>query len=200
MQNAAAEADRYFTDRAGLVQAASVAIEELLEEYFDILPIERYLIADTIKLTIPSVLPTRKKAVVPTIMPAGPEQRETYIRLLCNTLNGWSKNSPYTVRGVSIASEKLGVGIAVLEKASRNASPMDTRDLPDILAALDQLSKVTKRKLNSFELLRGTKIFDGNSLYLVKQIGQRFWSTTAALNDADEIASTILMQTGQGVA
>jgi hypothetical protein len=194
MQNAASEADGYFIDRAGLVRAASVTIEPLLDEYFDILPNEQYLIADTVKITIPSVLPSRKKVVVPTIMPAGPEQRETYIRLLCKTLNGWSKNGPYTVRGVSIASEKLGIGIAVLEKASRNAPPMNIHDLPDVLAALDQLSKVTKRKLNSFELLRGTKIFDGNSLYLVKQIGQRFWSATAALNDADEIASTILMQ------
>jgi hypothetical protein len=43
-------------------------------------------------------------------------------------------------------------------------------------------------------------VFDGDRLYLVKPIGQRFWTETAALNDADEIASAILMQTGQGVA
>jgi hypothetical protein len=195
IQKTASGADRHFVDRAELIRAASEIIEPLVEEYFDILPFEQSLIADTVKITIPSVLPNRKKAVIPTIMPARHEQREKYIELLCKTLNGWSKNGPYTVRGVSIASEKLGVGIAVLEKAPRDAPSMEIRDLPDVLATLDQLRKVTKRKLNGFELLRGTKIFDRNSLYLVKQIGQRFWSETAALNDADEIAGTILMLT-----
>ena len=36
-------------------------------------------------------------------------------------------------------------------------------------------------------------VFDQDSLYVVKPIGQRYWSQTAALNDADEIAGTILM-------
>jgi hypothetical protein len=45
------------------------------------------------------------------------------------------------------------------------------------------------------EIIRGIKIFDGDRLYLVKPIGQRFWTQTAALNDADEIAGTILMHT-----
>jgi len=39
-----------------------------------------------------------------------------------------------------------------------------------------------------------------NSLYIVKPIGLRFWTQTAALNDADEIANTILMHTSQGEA
>lgn len=194
VHDATSEADRYFVDRVGIVDAASASIDRLLDEYFDILTVERSLIADTVQITIPSVLPSRNKANVPTIMPAGQDRRDTYIRLLCDTLNGWSKNGPYTVRGVSIASEKLGVGLAVLEKASRNAPSMQIGEVPDLLVALDELRKVVGRKLNSFELLRGTKIFTGNSLYLVKQIGQRFWSTTAALNDADEIAATILMQ------
>jgi len=66
--------------------------------------------------------------------------------------------------------------------------------------ALDHFKAAAKRQLNGFELIRGIKIFDGNRLYLVKHIGQRFWSATAALNDADEIAGTIIMQTPGAVA
>jgi hypothetical protein len=73
-------------------------------------------------------------------------------------------------------------------------------NLDDLLSALDRLRKITSQKLNTLELIRGAKVFDGDRLYLVKPIGQRFWTETAALNDADEIASAILMQTGQGVA
>jgi hypothetical protein len=68
------------------------------------------------------------------------------------------------------------------------------------LGALERLRKVTSRKLNTLELIRGAKVFDRDRLYLVKPIGQRFWTETAALNDADEIAGTILMHTPQGVA
>ena len=41
----------------------------------------------------------------------------------------------------------------------------------------------------------GVMVFDSNRLYVVKPIGQRFWTQTAAMNDADEIAGTILMRT-----
>lgn len=164
VHDATSEADRYFVDRLGIVDAASASIDKLLDEYFDILPVERALIADTAQITIPSVLPSRNKTNVPTLMPAGQDRRDAYIKLLCDTLNGWSKESPYTVRGVSIASEKLGVGIAILEKASRNAPAMQNRELPDLLVALDELRKVAGRRVNSFELLRGTKVFSGSNL------------------------------------
>jgi hypothetical protein len=72
--------------------------------------------------------------------------------------------------------------------------------LGDLLTALEHLRGITSQKLNTLELIRGAKVFDRDRLYLVKPIGQRFWTETAALNDADEIAATILMQTGQGVA
>jgi hypothetical protein len=36
------------------------------------------------------------------------------------------------------------------------------------------------------------KVFDKNLLYITKPLGQRFWTNTAALNDADEVAATIL--------
>lgn len=43
-------------------------------------------------------------------------------------------------------------------------------------------------------------VFDRKRLYMVKPIGQRFWTQTAAMNDADEIAGTILMRSSEGDA
>jgi len=45
--------------------------------------------------------------------------------------------------------------------------------------------------------MRGLKVFEGSLLYITKPLGQRFWSRTAALNDADDIAGTILMRSAQ---
>ncbi|NJL28852.1 MAG: hypothetical protein HC897_13650 [Thermoanaerobaculia bacterium] len=44
----------------------------------------------------------------------------------------------------------------------------------------------------SLELTRNLKVFDGQTLYLLKPLALRFWTRSAALNDADEIAAAIL--------
>ena len=120
---------------------------------------------------------------------------------LCDTLNGWVKTGTVTVQGRAAGSSTLGIGVAVLKKnRASDVASGPPGDLGDLLIALEHLREITSQKLNTLELIRGAKVFDRDRLYLVKPIGQRFWTETAALNDADEIAGTILMQTGQGVA
>lgn len=199
--SAAAKGTEAFVDREALVRTATDSIERLIDEYFDILTLEKALIDDTMRIIIPSVRPTRTRPLVPTISPSKEQQRDDYTKRLCDTLNGWAKNGPFVVHGRSAASAKLGIGVAVLQKTLTGKLAFDTHeDLSDLLGALDRLQKVTSQRLNTFELIRGAKIFDRDRLYLVKPIGQRFWTQTAALNDADEIAGTILMRTPQRVA
>jgi hypothetical protein len=198
---ASAKADEDFSDRKELVRNANDIIEPLLDEYFDILPLEKILIDDTVQVIIPSVRPTRERVYVPTIEPSNKTQWDDYMKRLCDTLNGWAKNGPFIVHGRATASEKLGIGVAFLQKTrSGDVASGPPEDLGDLLGALDRLRKVTSQKLNTFELIRGAKVFDRDCLYVVKPIGQRFWTQTAALNDADEIAGTILMQTLKGMA
>ncbi len=70
----------------------------------------------------------------------------------------------------------------------------------DLLDALARLRDVTSHRLNVLDLPRAAKVFDGDYLYVLKPIGQRFWTGTAALNDADEIAGSILMQSSKDMA
>lgn len=194
----AAKADEHFADRAELLNRACEETEPLIAEYFDLLPEEKVLIDDTIRTIIPSVRPTLKRKLIPTIEPAGERERQEYTQRLCETLNGWGKRSRYVVHGYAAASPKLGVGIAFLQKVTREAAaPAPPDDLPDVLVALHELQRVTAQRLNVFELLRGTKVFDGDRLFVVKRISRRFWTQTAALNDADEIAGTILMHSAE---
>ncbi|MGB2678514.1 MAG: N-6 DNA methylase [Candidatus Acidiferrum sp.] len=198
---AAAKASGALADRQGIVHVASGSIETLIDEYFDILPLEKTLVDDTLRVIVPSVRPSRANPIIPTIKPSTQHEQDQYVQRLCDTLNGWSKSGPVTVQGRVTGSSTLGIGVAVLKKnrAGEIASgPPD--DLGDLLAALERLRGISSQKLNTLELIRGAKVFDRDRLYLVKPIGQRFWTETAALNDADEIAGTILMQTGQGVA
>lgn len=198
VQSAAGKATVPLCDRASIVAVATDAIEPLVQDYFDILPVERTLIEDTISITIPSIRPTRKRKLIPTIQPATARHIATYKDRLVETLNGWAKEGQFLVHGSGAESYPLGVGVVVLEKIRQgNEAPLPRVD-NDLVAALEELRKIVSRKLNAFEFARGVKVFQGNRLIIVKPIGRRYWTETAALNDADEIAGAILMHTPKG--
>jgi N-6 DNA Methylase len=195
VDEAAGRSDADFVDRAGIVQTASASVEPLIEEYFDILPLEKLLIEDTVKVIIESARPTRARPLVPTIMPATLPQHEAYRDRVCEMLNGWAKRGPFAVRGQVYGSQALGIGLAVLEKVERARAAEPLIDLGgDLLNVLDKVRKAVPRKHGTLDIVRGVMVFDHNRLYVVKPIGQRFWTQTAAMNDADEIAGTILMR------
>ena len=188
-------ADDAFIDRGALLMEVGVSIETLMDEYFDILPVERILIEDTVRVIIPSTRPTRDRRLVPTITPSTEAQRAKYTRRLAGTLNEWAKKSRFLVEGRAIASASLGIGVAILEKnVGGPATPACVEDDGAVMATLERLRRLASRPLNALELMRGIRVFEQERLYIVKPIGRRFWTETAALNDADQVAGSILMQ------
>ncbi|MBP3955339.1 N-6 DNA methylase [Gemmata sp. G18] len=185
--------------RDNIVKKAQVRAEELVDEYFDLNDIERMLIQDTNAVIIPSVRPTRTRIAVPTILPAKPANCQAYVALLCETLNQWASKD-FQVEGRAITDGKLGVGMVVLEKVLRGraASHLDSAT-KNILATLIRIQHVAGSNQGSLALVRDLKVFDKTLLYVTKPIGMRFWTRTAALNDADEIAGTLLMRRKEDV-
>ena len=184
--------------RDEIVSQAMTVTEKLVEEYFDIDDIERMLIADTDNIIIPSIRPTRKSANRPTIRPSNQSNRDAYTLLLCDMLNSWA-NKKYKVHGRTIGDAAVGVGLVVLEKTNRGQSPSHLdAELGDVSAVIVRLQQAAAKNCGTFELVRGLKVFDKNLLYITKPIGQRFWTKTAALNDADEIAASILTLSAKG--
>jgi hypothetical protein len=201
VDSAAREADADLVDRAGIIRDASARIEPLIEEYFDVVPSEKALIDDTIRVVIDSTRPTRARPLVPTLIPATKTQQQAYRDRVCEMLNGWAKSGPFVVRGQVHASRLLGVGIAVLEKIERNCIKESMPEIDeDLIRLLNVVRKAIPRKHATLDVVRGVMVFDNNRLYVVKPIGQRFWTQTAAMNDADEIAGTILMRSPKGDA
>ena len=85
--------------------------------------------------------------------------------------------------------------MVVLEKTRRGEEPHHLQNATQgVLVHLHNLQKGAARGLGSVELARGLKVFDKTLLYVTKPNGRRFWTRTAALNDADEIAGTLLMR------
>jgi hypothetical protein len=198
MVKASKDADAAFVDRPGIIRDCSLRIEPLVKEYFDILPLEQLLVDDTIKVTIASIQPKQTQLPVETVKAISPGQLQTYCNLVCEMLNGWAKRSKHSVRGTAFGSHDLGVALAVFEKVLRRDAdePMEGVN-KDMLAVLDSIRKAAPQKGGTLDLVRGVMAFFGNRLYVVKPIGQRQWTPTAAMNDADEIAGTILMRSRQ---
>ncbi len=194
VQTATREAQKPLVDRDSVVETTQAAIEPLVYEYFDVLPVERVLVEDTVRLSIPSFRPGPRRHSVPAIEPSKPDERVQYTKRLCGTLNGWTRGGESRVVGSPSESETVGAGLVVLEKVDRAQPGPSENGNGDLLAALDGLREAASLKLNTFELVRGVKVFDGNRLFVVKPLERRYWTETAALNDADEIAGSILMQ------
>lgn len=201
MEATMTQATSHFADRQYLVGAATSDIQPLLDEYFDLLPEEKILIEDTMSVVAPSTRPTHSRANLPTAQPSSRNGRDGYVTQVCSTLNGWAPDNGFEVRGRVLASEALGVGIALLERAriGSTSSPQAWYDA-NVLASLARLQTSAASPLNNIEMIRGAKIFHGDLLYVVKPIGARFWTRTAALNDADEIAGAILATGGPATA
>jgi len=194
---AAGEASRDFADREGIVRNTQESVNVLIEEYFDINDIERMLIGDTATIIIPSVQPSRAKPNVPTVKHSSDALLSSYTKLLCDRLNGWAKQE-YKVHARTVVDSSIGVGMVVLEKTNRgqkSAEPPASDD--EVLKTIDSLQRTAAKNHGTFELVRGLKVFDKNRLYITKPLGQRFWTNTAALNDADEIAATILTRSAR---
>ena len=195
---AATRSKEFFSNRTELVRHAQESIERLVDEYFDVLPVERIVVDDTMNIVVPSVQPTLSR-IVPTLEASDAQQRRDYMARLTGTLNRWARPDAYRVGGDVLASSRDGIGIAILEKRSRGdtTATVVAADCSGFLDAFDALRKAAAQKLDTFELTRGAKVFDGSRLYVVKPITRRFWTQTAALVDADEIASTILMHSSE---
>ena len=183
-----------FMNRTGIISDATAKIEPLIYEYFDIQLLEKLLIEDTLKIVIPSIQPTQKRMPVPTVKPSTADQRKAYMNRVCEMINMWAKKGHYIVRGKTFASDRLGIGMAVLEKIDRSEAKSSMNEVDEnILQSLDRLRKIISQQNKTINPVRGLMVFDQNRLYIAKPTAQRNWTQTAALNDADEIAGTILM-------
>lgn len=130
-----------------------------------------------------------------TVKPTTETQLQAYCNRVCDVLSGWAKGGRYAVRGTPIGSATLGVGLVVFEKVVRSEASTPMKGInKDMLAALDDVRRAATQNANTLDLVRGVMAFSGTRLYLVKPISHRYWTQTAALNDADEIAGTILMR------
>jgi len=175
---------------------ADARLEDLVYKYYAIGSDERKLIRDTIEVWEPSSTPHTVKTPMPTTKTPSQELRASYADILTSHLNSWAEGSSYCVSARGSSSTDLRIGVLILEKNS-SFKPYEEFDYIELLEALAQLEQKTRERGGVLLQHKNLKIFNGNALFIVKPLMKRYWTATAALNDADEIAHAILRSGGQ---
>ncbi len=180
-------------ERKAMIESIKKRLEPLVYEYYNIADCEKDLIEDTVNVYEPSSTPTTTKTQIPTLSPTDPEQRKKYVRLICDLLNQWGKRSPYQISGIVTLSESIGLGIVTLYKQEQSIPYSESKSSKILQQTLDRIQKQLPEQKGRIAYRRGLMMFEENQLHIVKPLNVRHWTQTAALNDADEIATAILM-------
>jgi hypothetical protein len=121
-------------------------------------------------------------------------QRRTYADLLCRTLNAWAEGGPFRVNARATVSRNLDLGILTLTKSKKAMGYEETYASSECNAVLDRIWKALRESRGRFSSLRNLKVFDSEEpkIHIVKPLVLFYWTRTAALYDAHEIAASIL--------
>lgn len=181
-----------FLGREILVKKTEDAIEPLIYDYYEISDRELILIEEVANIFEPSSTPASFTTNVPTLRRTTLEDRKGYVHLLCQVLNSWAKRGRLRMSGNSKISTSLGLGIVTLRKSDSTSTYGESTTSNKLQSALKRIRKALPEDKGRISYLRGLKIFEKNQLHIVKPLTLRQWTRTAALNDADELATAIL--------
>ena len=181
-----------FLGRELRVKETQNAIEPLLYEYFQISDREKMLIEDTDNIFEPSSTPASLMTDIPTLRRSSFQDRKDYVDLLCQILNTWAKRGWVRAYGESNISTRLGLGIVSLRKSKSINLYRESSTSSEFESALERMKRALTINVGRSEYLRGLKIFEKNQLHIIKPLDMRHWTKTAALNEADELATAIL--------
>jgi hypothetical protein len=167
------------------------ALNPLVREYYDIDRYEAMVIEDTLHLAKESSTPGENTRNIPTLAEARERECRVYATTLCEMLNNFGRTSGFKVK----PSVFLGDPYSIVHMRLVNKGPLDvsvSRSGQELGATLRRIGTLLEREQGQFVFCQNLKVFDGNSLYILKPMQMRFWSRTVALNDADEIAGVII--------
>ncbi len=192
--------EKTIVGRDEIIKQTKRELLSYIYRYYQIDELEQILINDTVNCWIPSSTPNRGSSNIPTLKNSTQPERLEYLTLLCKLLNTWSRRGSYQVSGKIIFAPRSGMAVITLQKvASQDVQPIDEHSSSSELdAVISRILKLLPRHEGSIAYYRNIKIFDRDKLYILKPLTYRFWSKTTALNDADEIAASILTNNHRG--
>lgn len=170
--------------------------EPLIREYYDIDEYEAMLIEDTRNYAMKSFHKRHSSDNIPTLKITEQKDQIIYAQTLCKMLNNFGENKKFKVNSELISGNPYSVvQISLADKICRNIPVINAKN--KVVKVFEKLASLLNSQQGRFVYYQNLKIFDGKNLYILKPMQMRFWTRTAALNDADEIAGAILNAKGR---
>lgn len=184
--------------RASLVENTKPNLDGLVYDYFGICPWERHLIEDTVGIFRPSSTPgSLDSERLLTAQPSRPDHREAYASTLVSTFRGWTRTrSSLWARGY--IAPRSGLAFVTFGVGGRSKPYSESQAEDRVEELLDRIRKSSTRSAGTVRYLRGFAFYEGTTVHLLKPLSRRYWTCTAALNDADEILSRMMKEDGWG--
>lgn len=189
------ESTGWFGREAEAERIRREVLEPLVREYYDIDKYEAMLIEDTLALVVKSFHPRETTRGVPTLRNPKGEECKAYAQTLCEMLNNFGRGSGFKVNGEVIKGDPYSVVRVYLTDTIRRSAGVSAGG-ERLRKIFERMQELLEKKEGGFVFCQNLKVFDGDDLYVLKPMQMRFWSRTAALNDADEIAGAIVKARG----
>ena len=167
-------------------------LKPLIREYYNIDKYEEMLIEETLQLAVKSFHPKQNSSKIPTTFRQPKDSAcIIYAQTLCEMLNNFGRGSQFKVKGDIIKGRPYSiVHISMTDKTCRTIPISKAHE--KLAKIFNRMKTLLQQEQGRFVFCQNLKVFDGDSLYILKPMQMRFWSRTAALNDADEIAGSII--------
>lgn len=172
--------------------------EPFVRRYYGINRFEEHLIDDTIQYIIPSITPTSASSQVPALNHVKAEQCQAYVHELLDMFKAFAwkeEDYPYSAH-IYLPGTNDQYGIIRIDRSYDKEKKITTsKEDKDLQKAIQRISKhLDQRESDHIFHCVNLKVFDGDSLFILKPIQLRFWTRIAAQNDADEIGGHIAQQ------
>jgi len=177
------------------IDALERRLDPLVLEYYEVDEAEQMLIDDTLKVFKPSATPPSPITRVPTLRPPQDAERVQYVDTLCWALRGQTvPGFRGHIVGQITPDPRAGLGLVTLSQGHRPQDTTESNGSEPLSRTLSRLAEALPSHRRSFAYVRNVKIIGKGQIHVVKPLMLRFWTRTAALNDADEILGAVLMR------
>jgi hypothetical protein len=179
-----------------LVEQTREELYDLICQYFEISEWERCLIQDTVDVFRPSSTPgSLDSDKLITAKSSSSAHRKQYAQTLVKTFRSWSRTKRHLWSQANIAS-KFGLALITFGIAEQ-AKPYVEYSLDDeVVRILEKIQNTTSRNGTLFSRLRGFALYEPDQVHILKPLNRRHWTRTAALNDADDILTRMMEESG----
>jgi hypothetical protein len=169
-------------------------LDQLVFEYFNLHKYEQEIIKETLNYVRPAIHPGKG---IPAIWGKSEvKDWKKYCKTLRNALQAWMKTDYSIAVRVIGTSPDLVVVHASLDNNSGSQSQDFNKSIIEMLdSLLPQLRESLLKQLSrNVQLLRMLRIYQDDDLFLIKPRQLRFWLTSSARDDAEDIIADLIME------